>query len=149
MATESDLCREFDPFLDMSLSKLTVSSLASTLRGTRDGFVGRSLGKASDWPESVQVRGAVTSESGAGWFESKAAKLRGYVGKKPYGRGNDVGREIVHYKGTAVITKKLQFFDVVDRIADVQDDVSELIGGKHVTVQLISNDINPSMSDAP
>ncbi|KAG0566641.1 hypothetical protein KC19_7G078500 [Ceratodon purpureus] len=127
----------------MLLNRLNISSATSTLRGTSDGFVVRQRGRFSSEPKLLQVRAAI-SDSGAGWFESKVGKVGSYVDKKSHtGHGNEDGEEMVHFKGTAVIIKKLKVLDVVDRIADIQDDASEILGGKHVSVQLISNEFHP------
>jgi len=66
-----------------------------------------------------------------------------YVEKKIEEVKDEFSHEVVDYFGTAVIMKKLKMLDLIDRIADIQDDTSELVGGKHVSVQLVSTDIDP------
>lgn len=99
----------------------------------------------------MQVR-ATTSAGGAGWSQSassKIGKVGSYVDEKLRGQAStDRSSEIVKYKGTAVLMKKLKLLDLTDRVADAQDDASEILRGKKVTVQLMSNEIDQSMSDA-
>lgn len=95
--------------------------------------------------ESLQVR-ATTSAGGAGWSQSassKIGKVGSYVDEKLRGQAStDRSSEIVKYKGTAVLMKKLKLLDLTDRVADAQDDASEILRGKKVTVQLMSNEID-------
>lgn len=79
-------------------------------------------------------------------MEARVEEVGGYVEKKPHGPGGDGG--VVHYKGTAVLIKKLAMFDMLDRVADAQDDASELLRGKHVSFQLVSSEVDPSTSHA-
>ncbi len=132
------------------LNQFKTGIAASTLRGSRDSVVvrkARSLGRS----ESLQVR-ATTSAGGAGWSQSassKIGKVGSYVDEKLRGQpSTDRSSEIVKYKGTAVLMKKLKLLDLMDRVADAQDDASEILRGKKVTVQLMSNEIDQSMSDA-
>jgi hypothetical protein len=48
----------------------------------------------------------------------------------------------VHLKATVVISKKLLQLDLVDRVADLQDDASEVLGHK-VSITLVSTKIDP------
>ncbi len=103
----------------------------------------RSLGR----PESLQVR-ASTSAEGTGWLDSASmafGEVATYVEKKIGEVKDEFSHDVVDYFGTAVIMKKLKMLDLIDRVADIQDDTSELVGGKHVTVQLVSTDIDPRM----
>jgi lipoxygenase len=126
------------------LNQFKTGIAASTLRGSRDSVVvrkARSLRRS----ESLQVR-ATTSAGGAGWSQSassKIGKVGSYVDEKLRGQAStDRSSEIVKYKGTAVLMKKLKLLDLTDRVADAQDDASEILRGKKVTVQLMSNEID-------
>ena len=129
--------------------KCTGSS-ASAFNGARDGFVARK--PMLQQPVSLQVRATTSEQPSAGWLESVASKIGqvgGYVtGTKPNGHATEfvAGGDMVTYYGKAVIMKKLKVLDLMDRIADIQDDASELLGGKHVSVQLISAEKDPSMT---
>jgi lipoxygenase len=135
----------------MLLNQLRCSAGSSAFWGARDGFV-VSRPRLPRSVTSLQVR-ATTSEQqpSAGWLQSVASKI-GQVGSLLEKRlhGVDVAEpttpagDTVTYVGTAVIMKKLQVLDIMDRVADMQDDASEVLGGKHVSVQLISTEINPS-----
>ena len=59
------------------------------------------------------------------------------------GSKEDYGRNMVVYKGTIVVMKKILMLDLMDRAADLQDDASELLG-KHISVQLVGNEVDPS-----
>jgi hypothetical protein len=98
-------------------------------------------------PESLQVR-AKTSTDGTGWLDSASmafGEVATYVEKKIGEVKDEFSHDVVDYFGTAVIMKKFKMLDLIDRVADIQDDTSELVGGKHVTVQLVSTDIDPRM----
>lgn len=89
--------------------------------------------------------GGSESTKSPGWLESKIGKVTSYVDKKLHGDGKaGVPEEMMEMTGTAIVVKKLFKLDVVDRIADARDDVSELLQGKHVSIQLMSNEIDPS-----
>jgi hypothetical protein len=131
----------------MLLQQFKTRSAAPTLCSEfSDGFMvrkARSLGR----PESLQVR-ASTSPEGTGWLDSASmafGEVATYVEKKIGEVKDEFSHEVVDYFGTAVIMKKLKMLDLIDRVADIQDDTSELVGGKHVTVQLVSTDIDPRM----
>ncbi len=125
-----------------------------------DGFVvrkARSLGRS----ESLQVRASSSAEGtgwldsasteGTGWLDSastKFGKVASFVERKLEEVREEFTHEVVEYFGTAVIMKKLQMLEMIDRVADIQDDTSELVGGKRVTVQLISTNIDPRMKSA-
>ncbi|KAG0566624.1 hypothetical protein KC19_7G078400 [Ceratodon purpureus] len=131
--------------------KCTGSS-ASAFNGARDGFVARK--PMLQQPVSLQVRATTSEQPSAGWLESVASKIGqvgGYVtGTKPNGHATEfvAGGDMVTYYGKAVIMKKLKVLDLMDRIADIQDDASELLGGKHVSVQLISAEKDPNTGKA-
>ena len=140
----------------------TGSNAASTLCGSpSDGFVVRKGGRRSEKLQ-VAVRatnsGAEGSSGGGsgGWLEvatSRLSRVGSFAGEKVR-QGQQLVKDVVpdgdrvEYKGTAVTMKKLQVFDFIDRVADIQDDTSELMFGKHVTVQLISTELDPSMQRA-
>jgi hypothetical protein len=131
----------------MLLHQFKIRSAASTLCSESSyGFMvrkSRSLGR----PESLQVR-ASTSAEGTGWLDSASmafGEVATYVEKKIGKVKDEFSHDVVDYFGSAVIMKKLQMLDLIDRVADIQDDTSELVGGKHVTVQLVSTDIDPRM----
>ncbi len=131
----------------MLLQQFKIRSAAPTLCSeSSDGFMvrkARSLGR----PESLQVR-ASTSPEGTGWLDSASmafGEVATYVEKKIEEVKDEFSHEVVDYFGTAVIMKKLKMLDLIDRVADIQDDTSELVGGKHVSVQLVSTDIDPRM----
>lgn len=119
---------------------------------SHDGFVVRRVSSESVQKRSpVQVRASASAE-GAGWLESASSKLgkvAGLAEKKMQGAGSKsgAGGDVVVYKGTAVLMKKLKMLDLMDRVADAQDDASELLQGKKVSVQLVSNTIDPSKLD--
>ena len=119
---------------------------------SRDSFVVRRASSESVQKRSpVQVRASSSSE-GAGWLESASSKLgkvAGLAEKKMQGAGSKdgAGGDVVVYKGTAVLMKKLKMLDLMDRVADAQDDASELLQGKKVSVQLVSSTIDPSKLD--
>ena len=124
-------------------------SAASAFCGSRDGFVARPRGGQRP-VSTLQVRATTSEQRGAGWLESVVStigQVGSYVDKKLHSQSKDVvpGGDMVTYKGTATIMKKLKVLDLMDRVADMQDDASEVFGGKHVSVQLVSNEIDPSM----
>lgn len=100
-------------------------------------------------PDSEGASGSV------GWFQklvstsnSEIGKMETYVREKLFHGGGD-SLSAVEYTGTAVVMKKLKVFDLIDRVADVEDDASEAIIGKHVSVQLVSTELlDPSKYDA-
>ncbi|CAK9205124.1 unnamed protein product [Sphagnum troendelagicum] len=129
----------------MLLQQFKLRSAASTLCSESSyGFKvrkSRSLGR----PESLQVRASTSGES-TGWLDSASmafGEVATYVEKKIGKVKDEFSHDVVDYFGTAVIMKKLQMLDLIDRVADIQDDTSELVAGKHVTVQLVSTDIDP------
>lgn len=140
----------------------TGSNAASTLCGSlSDGFVVTKGGRRSSRSEKLQVAvrasntGAERSSGGGsgGWLEvatSTLSRVGSFAGEK-LRQGQQLVKDVVldgdqvEYKGTAVTMKKLQVFDFIDRVADIQDDTSELVFGKHVTVQLVSTELDPSM----
>ncbi|KAG0557308.1 hypothetical protein KC19_11G118900 [Ceratodon purpureus] len=63
------------------------------------------------------------------------------------GSKEDYGRNMVVYKGTIVVMKKILMLDLMDRAADLQDDASELLG-KHISVQLVGNEVDPKTKRA-
>lgn len=86
-----------------------------------------------------------SSSGSVNWFKklastsiSKIGKMETYVKKTLNGRDS---LSAVEYFGTAVVMKKLKVLDLIDRVADVEDDASEAIFGKHVSVQLVSTDL--------
>lgn len=95
-----------------------------------------------------------TSTSGEGWFESsmagrvtsKVAKVADAALHYVDGRHGD---ETVQYNGTAVVMKKFimdgNLNITFNADADIIDDKSD-IEGKNITVQLVSSEIDPSMS---
>lgn len=143
-----------------------MSSAASALQAgssrTAESFLVVRKG-ASKCVESLQVRASTSSnasrgssEGGAGWLESTIA---GRVTSKVVSVADTVlhyadGRhdnEMVQYNGTAVVMKKLKLLGPVlglDADADALDDASE-VEGKNVSVQLVSNVIDPSMCPIP
>ena len=140
----------------------TGTSAASTLCGSlSDGFVVRTGGRRSEKlqaPVRAAKSGAEGSAGGGsgGWLEvatSRLSRVGSFAGEK-LRQGQQLVKDIVpdgdqvEYKGTAVTMKKLQVFDYIDRVADILDDTSELMFGKHVTVQLISTELDPSMQRA-
>ena len=123
----------------------TGSFAASSLGGSRGSAAVlrkvRDMGK----PETVKVTASSGSESASspGWLETNLGKVSSFVDKKLHGDGSGAASPgTVEYKGTAVAVKKLKVLDVVDRIADVQDDASELLG-KRISIQLMSSEIDP------
>lgn len=141
----------------------TGSNAASTLCGSlSEGFVVRRGGRRSERLQ-VAVRAADSGAEGSsagggsgGWLEvatSRLTRVGSFAGEK-LRQGQQLVKDVVpdgdrvQYKGTAVTMKKLQVFDFIDRMADIQDDTSELMFGKHVTVQLISTELDPSMQRA-
>ena len=87
------------------------------------------------------------SSGSVGWFKklvstsnSKIGKMESYV-KRKFFNGRDESLSVVEYIGTAVVMKKLKVLDLIDRVADVEDDTSEAIAGKHVSVQLVSTEL--------
>lgn len=87
------------------------------------------------------------SSGSVGWFKklvstsnSKIGKMESYVKKKLF-NGRDDSLSAVEYIGTAVVMKKLKVLDLIDEVADVEDDTSEAIVGKHVSVQLVSAEL--------
>lgn len=95
-----------------------------------------------------------SSTPGEGWFESsiagrvtsKVAKVADAALHYVDGRHGD---ETVQYNGTAVVLKKYNVDANLNIIfnadADIIDDKSD-IEGKNITVQLVSSEIDPSMS---
>jgi len=94
----------------------------------------------------------VRASAKEGWLETATSKLEavgGFLEKKLHGSNGQTtapGVDQVVYKGTATIMKKLLGLDVIDRGADVGDDTSELLLGKRIRIQLVSTEIDPSMS---
>jgi hypothetical protein len=120
----------------------------------RNGLVGRERGTRST---AGRVRvGQVRANAGDGAGRSSAQTgLFGRVGsflsrdnaQQQQQRGAEIGSDMVVYKGTITIMKKLAMLDLMDRGADFQDDASELFQGNRVTVQLISTEVDPSTSN--
>jgi lipoxygenase len=82
-----------------------------------------------------------------GWYKklvstsnSKIGKMESYL-KRKFFTGRDESVSVVEYIGTAVVMKKLKVLDLIDRVADVEDDTSEAIVRKHVSVQLVSTEL--------
>lgn len=133
----------------MLLSQFKTGSSASSFSrgvssGSREFFV---LGKARNMKKALEVK-ATASE---GWLESASHKLEAVGGfiEKTFHRGSStkapLGDDVVEYKGTAMIMKKLLKLDLIDRRADLVDDASEIFLGRRVTVQLVSTQIDASM----
>lgn len=107
----------------------------------------RNLGKA----ETVRAT-ASGSEASPGWLETNLGKVTSFVDKKLQSDGSPAkagASETVEYKGTATVVKKLKMLDLLDRVADAQDDASELLQGKKVSIQLVSGEIDPSNLSNP
>lgn len=122
-------------------------SSASTFLGARDGFVVRNE-RLQRSVQPLQVRAAAPSDQpGTGWLASTVGSL---TGKTRNGQASKFvqSADMVTYSGKAVIMKKLKVLDLMDRVADAQDDASEVLAGKHVSVQLVSNEVDPSMTSA-
>jgi lipoxygenase len=144
----------------MLLNKFKTPVAPTLCSESSDGFVvrkARSLGRS----ESLQVRASASAEGtgwldsasteGTGWLDSastKFGKVASFVERKLEEVREEFTHEVVEYFGTAVIMKKLQMLEIIDRVADIQDDTSELVGGKRVTVQLISTNIDPHTGKA-
>lgn len=124
---------------------VSLTSVTSALQGEgRNGLVGRTVVRRSTRKESVQLRanageGAGRSSASTGLFGRVGSILNGARAKEA------VGKDMVVYKGTITIMKKLAMLDLMDRGADLQDDASELMGNR-VTVTLVSDAVEPSMS---
>ncbi|KAG0560102.1 hypothetical protein KC19_10G154500 [Ceratodon purpureus] len=125
----------------------TGSVAASTLGGSRGSAVVLRKVKNMGKPETVKAT-ASGSEGAAspGWLETNLGKATSYVDKKLHsdGSGAKGASDMVEYKGTAVVVKKLKMLDLIDRVADAQDDAAELLQGKKVSIQLMSGEIDPS-----
>ncbi len=130
------------------------SAAASTLLlgSPRDGVLVR---KGRSLPRRLQVKRATTSARGAGWLQSRELSKIGRVVARSYNvdeklRGQastDRSTEVVRYKGTAVLMKKLKMDGVADDT--VSEDVLLLPEKKVVmTVQLMSNEIDPAAAAA-
>ena len=136
------------------LAKAGVSLGASALHGEgREGLVGRSgrMRSVVPRPALVQVRA-----SAGDWSGRSVGTLSGMLGRvgsffdrsqQQAQKGADEA-DMVVYKGKITIMKKLMMLDLMDGGADLQDDASELLGNR-VTVQLVSNEVDPSMSNLP
>ncbi|CAM6056127.1 unnamed protein product [Sphagnum tenellum] len=107
-------------------------------------------------PRRLQVRRVTTSARGAGWLQSRESSKIGRVVARSYNvneklRGQastDRSTEVVRYKGTAVLMRKLKMDGVADDT--VSEDVLLLLREKKVvmTVQLMSNEIDPAAAAA-
>lgn len=96
-------------------------------------------------PVSASSASGGESQASPGWLESNLGKVTSYVDKKLHGDGKSAApEEMVEMKGTAIVVKKLKALDLVDRMADFKDDLSEVVQGKHVYVQLMSGEIDSS-----
>ncbi|KAG0604154.1 hypothetical protein M758_10G149300 [Ceratodon purpureus] len=133
----------------MLLNQFKTGSNASSLVGSsRDGLVLTQVRKTRK-SETLQVK-ATTGEPKKGWLESASTRLEkvgGFLEKKLGGDGTSTAvldPNMVEYKGKAMIMKKLLQLDLIDRAADLADDASELFLGKHVTIQLVSTETDPS-----
>ncbi len=127
------------------------SAAASTLLlgSRRDGVLVR---KGRSMPRRLQVKRVTTSARGAEWLQSRESSKIGRVVARSYNvdkklRGQastDRSTEVVRYKGTAVVMKKLKMDGVADDT--VSEDVLLLLREKKVvmTVQLMSNEIDPA-----
>ena len=134
----------------MLLNQFKTGSVAApTLGGSRGSAVVLRKVKNMGKPETVKAT-ASGSEGAAspGWLETNLGKATSYVDKKLHsdGSGAKGASDMVEYKGTAVVVKKLKMLDLIDRVADAQDDAAELLQGKKVSIQLMSGEIDPSMS---
>lgn len=127
----------------MLLNLFKTGTVASTPACRNGAFVRKS--SRCGRPEPLQVRASASAE-GAGWLKSASSKLGKIVEKKVQGPSKEGVGETVTFKGTAVIVKKLKLFDVMDRVADIQDDASEL-RGKKVTFQLVSSEVDSSTGE--
>ena len=122
----------------------SVGSAASSFRGNRDGFVSS---RSRNMKKTMEIRASQKE----GWRETATSKLEavgGFLARTLHGGTVHTaapGKDEVVYKGTATIVKKLELLDLIDQGADLQDDASELFG-KRVTIQLVSTEIDPSMS---
>jgi len=130
-----------------------LSSAASTLQAGSSRTVDSVL-VARKESKSLQVRASSTSSSSsseggaAGWLKSSVAgKVTSKVAKVADTALHYIdGRhdtETVQYNGTAVVMKKLKVLGL-DAAADAEDDASE-VEGKNVSVQLVSNEVDPRM----
>jgi len=131
------------------------SAAASTLLlgSSRDGVLVR---KGRSMPRRLQVKRVTTSARGAGWLQSRESSKIGRVVARSYNvneklRGQastDRSTEVVRYKGTALLMKKLKMDGVADDT--VSEDVLLLLREKKVvmTVQLMSNEIDPAAAAA-
>jgi hypothetical protein len=132
----------------MLLNQFQAGSNASSLLSSqsRDALV---LGRVRRAGERLQVK-AAASDPRKNWLESASSRLEkvgGFLEKKLHGDGISTAvldPNTVEYEGTVLIMKKLLQLDLIDRGADLADDASELFLGKHVTIQLVSTDIDPS-----
>ncbi len=126
------------------------SAAASTLLlgSRRDGVLVR---KGRSMTRRLQVKRVTTSARGAGWLQSRESSKIGRVVARSYNvdeklRGQastDRSTEVVRYKGTAVLMKKLKMDGVADDT--VSEDVLLLREKKVVmTVQLMSKEIDPA-----
>ncbi|CAK9270479.1 unnamed protein product [Sphagnum jensenii] len=107
-------------------------------------------------PRRLQVKRVTTSARGAGWLQSRESSKIGRVVARSYNvneklRGQastDRSTEVVRYKGTALLMKKLKMDGVADDT--VSEDVLLLLREKKVvmTVQLTSNEIDPPAAAA-
>lgn len=131
-----------------TLKSKSLGSAASTFRGTapRESVV--VLRSARTTMKKAQELRASSKE---GWLETASSKLEavgGYLEKKLQGDKPPLGPDEVLYKGTAIVMKKLKVLDLIDRVADLQDDASELVRGKRVSVQLVSAEVDPKTGKA-
>lgn len=136
----------------MMLNRLETGSLASAFRGSREEFVvsrGRSPGRS----QSIQVR-ASSGGDPAGWLQTASkqlGKLSSFGEKRKTATSTSTrgpSGDNVQYTGVATTMKKLKVLDLIDRVADIQDDTSEIVGGKRVTVQLVSKDVDPKTGES-
>lgn len=153
---EEKLAGHIHTLVDMLLNQFRTGAAASALQGTgRDGLVRNgAVAAARKRRVSLQVRATSSSAAdGAGSWLSKSTGLGSNIGNKVGGFVDNVlhgsgtpkdGNEMVVYKGTVVIMKKIFKLDLIDRGADLMDDTSDLLG-KKVSFQLVSDEIDPSM----
>lgn len=130
---------------------LSVGAGSSTITRRSDAFeVSLNPGRrVAPMSKPVRASSATGGESSPGWLESKMDKVTRFVGQKLHGDGKSAAsatEPTVEYNGTAIVVKKLTQLDIVDRVADLKDDASEMLQGKHVSVQLMSGTIDPSTS---
>jgi hypothetical protein len=117
-----------------------LSSAASTLRGSKSSLVAVPRKSNSPGPRlgPLQVLASSSASSG-GWLESSARAPSGVeTAQRSSARSKHDDESTAQYNGTAIVVKS------TDQNANSEDDASEL-EGKHVTVQLVSSEIDPSM----